>query len=142
MQYIGDILLLALCGIAAYKLMKWFGPIIAQRRDLTPGEMAERVILAPFEERQRQEKTFGSRKKTLVVTLTNCALMLTWARLGFVYPFILWAGLLYQIAGHIVLYRMRAKVGHNLTGLGLRDRIVLSVFYAWFWPIYLAQWRK
>lgn len=142
MQYIGDILLLAVCGIAAYKLIKWYWPIIEQRRDLTPGEMAERALFAPFEEQERQGKIFGSRKKTLVVTLTNCALMLAWARLGFAYPVILWAGFVYQIIGHIVLYRMRAKVGQNLVGLGLRDRVVLRIFYAWFWPIYVAQWRK
>lgn len=142
MQYIGDILLLALCGIAAYKLIKWYWPIIEQRRNLTPGEMAERVILAPFEERERQGKVYGSRKKTLIVSLTNCALMLAWVRLSFAFPAILYIGFLYQIVGHIVLYMIRAKVGHNLAGLGLRERIVLRVFYAWFWPIYVAQWRK
>lgn len=142
MQYIGDILLLAICGIAAYKLMKWLWPIIEQRKNLTPGEMAERAILAPFEEMERQGKIFGSRKKTLVVVLTNCALMLAWVRFGFSFPAVLYIGFLYQIAGHIVLYLMRAKIGQNLIGLGLRERIILRVFYAWFWPLYVAQWRK
>lgn len=142
MQYLGDILLLALCGVAAYKLIKWLWPIIEQRRNLTPGEMVERAILAPFEERERKGKIFGSRKKTLIVGLTNCALMLAWVRLGFSFPAVLYIGFIYQIVGHIVLYLMGAKVGHNLVGLGLRERIVLRVFYAWFWPIYVAQWRK
>src|SRR5437868_4800737 len=100
MQYIGDILLLVLCGVAAFVLIKWYWPIIEQRKNLTAGEMAERAFFAPFEEQERQGKVFGSKKKTLLVTLTNCALMFAWMRLGYAYPFMLWAGFLYQIIGH------------------------------------------
>jgi len=54
MDIASSILLLLICGIAAYRLVKWFWPIIEQRKHLTPEQMIERALQAPAEEAQRQ----------------------------------------------------------------------------------------
>jgi len=137
MDIVSSILLLIICGVAAYRLMKWFWPIIEQRKHLTPEQMIERALQAPAEEAQRQATKFGSRTKTVVVTLVNILLLLGWLWIGVRASFVLWLGLGYFAAGFVVQRLVKAPTASELAGLNILDRIWLRIFYAWFWPAYM-----
>lgn len=127
--------------IAAYKIVKWLWPIIEQRKSLTPIQMVERAMMAPGEEMERQATVFGSRRKTLAVGLVNFVLICAWGALAGS-PVVFWCGLVYQCVGHLVMYSMRVKITPEPASLRFHNRVWLRMFYAWFWPMYLAYSRK
>ncbi|PWF55357.1 hypothetical protein [Massilia glaciei] len=138
---LGGLLLFAACMFAAYKLVKLLWPIFEQRKNLTPIQMVERAMSAPGEEMERQATVFGSWRRTIVVNVVNFVLLLGWCAFAAGSPIVLWFGLGYQCIGHLVIYAMHIKITAPLN-LKLRDRIWIRVFYAWFWPGYLAYRRK
>lgn len=143
MEYFRGVVILAACMIAAYKIVKWLWPIIEQRKGLTPIQMVERAMMAPGEEMERQATVFGSRRKTLVVGLVNFVLVCTWGALAGS-PMVFWCGcgLVYHCVGHLVMYSMRVRITPEPTSLRFHNRVWLRMFYAWFWPMYLAYRRK
>ena len=126
---------------AAYKLVKWLWPIFEQRKNLTPIQMVERAMMARDEEMERQATVFGSRRKTLVVGLVNFILICGWAVLAGS-SFVFWIGPIYQCVGHLVIRVMRIQITPNPASLKFYNRVWLRMFYAWFWPMYLAYGRK
>ena len=137
MDIVSSIMLLLICGIAAYRLVKWFWPIIEQRKRLTPEQMIERALQAPVEEARRQATKFGSRTKTLVVTVVNAVLLLGWSWISVRAPFVLWFGLGYLAAGFVIQRLLRMPTTAELVGLNILDRIWFRIFYTWFWPAYI-----
>lgn len=137
MDIASSILLLLICGFAAYRLVKWFWPIFEQRKHLTPEQMIERALQAPAEEAQRQAVKYGSRTRTLVVTLVNAVLLWGWLWISLRVPFVLWLGLGYLAAGFVVQRLVRMPAASELAGLNIFDRIWFRIFYAWFWPAYV-----
>jgi hypothetical protein len=136
------LLLFAACLFAAYKVIKWLWPIIEQRKDLTAIDMVERAIMAPGEEMEREATAFGSIHKTQVVGLVNLVLVCAWAGLSMRFPWVFWCGVGYQCIGHTVITAMRIQITPAPDTLKFHQRVWLRMFYAWFWPIYLAYGRK
>ncbi|AKU21236.1 hypothetical protein [Massilia sp. NR 4-1] len=137
MDIASSILLLLICGIVAYRIVKWFWPIIEQRKNLTPEQMIERALQAPAEEAHRKAKKFGSRTKTAVITLVNAVLLYVWLwgsqRAAFMYGL----GLAYLAAGFVVQHLVKVPATPELAGLNVFDRVWFRIFYAWFWPVYV-----
>lgn len=142
MDILRGLLLFAACLFAAYKIIKWLWPIIEQRKDLTAIEMVERAIMAPGEEMEREATAFGSIRKTQVVGLVNLVLVCAWAGLSMRFPWVFWCGVGYQCIGHTVITTMRIQITPAPATLKFHQRVWLRMFYAWFWPIYLAYGRK
>ena len=141
MEYFRGAVILAACMIAAYKIVKCLRPIIEQRKSLTPIQMVERAMMAPGEEMERQATVFGSRRKTLVVGLVNFVLICAWGALAG-WPFFVWFGVGYQCIGHLVIRAMRVQITPAPSSLKFHNRMWPRMFYAWFWPLYLAYRRK
>ena len=141
MDYFRGAVVLVACMIAAYKIVKWLWPIIEQRKTLTPIQMIERAMMAPGEEMERQATVFGSRRKTLVVGLVNLGLICAWGFLAR-WPLFLWFGVAYQCIGHLVIRAMRVPITPEPSSLKFHNRVWLRMFYAWFWPLYLAYRHK
>lgn len=137
MDIASSIVLLLICGIAAYRLVKWFWPIFEQRKHLTPEQMLERALQAPAAEAQRQATKFGSRTKTLIVTIVNAALLLGWLWISVRAEFLLWFGLGYLATGFVIQRLIKMPAANELVALNIVDRIWLKIFYAWFWPAYI-----
>lgn len=137
MDIASSILLLLICGIAAYRLVKWFWPIFEQRKHLTLEQMIERALQAPAEEAQRQAMKFGSRTRTFFVTLVNAVLLLGWLWGGLRAPFVLWFGFGYLASGFVVQRLVRMPAASELAGLNISDRFWFRIFHAWFWPAYV-----
>lgn len=142
MDILRGLLLFAACLFAAYKVIKWLWPIIEQRKDLTAIDMVERAIMAPGEEMEREATAFGSVRKTQVVGLVNLVLVCAWAGLSMRFPLVFWCGVGYQCIGHVVIAAMRIQITPAPASLKFHHRVWLRLFYAWFWPIYLAYGRK
>lgn len=141
MENFGELLLFAVCLFAAYKLVKWLWPIFEQRKTLTPIQMVERAMMARDEELERKATVFGSRRKTAVVGLVNFVLICGWVALAGS-SFVFYFGLVYQIIGHVVIKLMRIQITPDPANLRFDNRVWLRIFYAWFWPMYLAYGRK
>lgn len=141
MEILRGLLLFAACLFAAYKLLKWLWPIIEQRKNLTPIQMVEQAMAARDEEMERQATVFGSRRKTIIVGLVNFVLLCGWAAFAGS-PLVFWFGFGYQCIGHLVIRSMHIPITPAPASLRFHNRIWLRIFYAWFWPMYLAYGRK
>lgn len=130
------ILLLVICAIGAHFVLKWWWPIIKERKNLTPEQMIERVLQAPAKGMQREASKFGSPIKTLVIIIVNANLLYGWLWFGHRSSFALWIGLGYLAVGFLVQHLVKVPTVPEMAGLNIWDRFWLKIFYAWFWPVY------
>lgn len=131
------ILLLVICGIGAHFVLKWWWPIIKERKNLTPEQMIERALQAPAKGAQRDASKFGSPIKTLMIIILNANLLYGWLWFSHRSIFVLWLGLAYLTVGCVVQRLVKVPSANEMTGLKIWERIWLRIFYAWFWPIYV-----
>ena len=134
---LGSLVLLLMCGFAAYRLMKWLWPIIEQRKNLPAAKMVERAILAPMEERQRQAIKYGSFKKTFVVNVVTLLLAAAWLYTMRISPNLFLSIFVYVCLGFVLIHFFRVPKTDDLADLNLSDRFTLRLFHAWLWPIYV-----
>ncbi|MEF2270587.1 hypothetical protein V3C40_27725 [Janthinobacterium sp. LS2A] len=133
----GLILLLVICGIGAHFVLKWWWPIIKERKNLTPEQMIERALQAPAKGAQRDASKFGSPIKTLVIIVLNANLLYGWLWFSHRSIFVLWLGLVYLTIGFVVQHLVKVPSANELSALTIWERCWLRIFYAWFWPIYI-----
>lgn len=132
----GLILLLVICGIGAHFVLKWWWPIIKERKNLTPEQMIERALGAPAKGTQREASKFGSPIKTLVIIILNANLLYGWLWLSHRSIFMLWVGLGYLTVGFVVQRLVKVPAANEMAALKIWERFWLRIFYAWFWPVY------
>ena len=132
------ILLLVICAIGAHFVLKWWWPIIKERKNLTPEQMIERALQAPVKGTQREESKFGSPIKTLVIIIVNANLLYGWLWFSHRSFFALWFGLGYLTVGFVVQHLVKVPTALEMAGLKIWDRFWLRIFYAWFWPAYIG----
>jgi hypothetical protein len=130
--------ILAVCGVIAYGLLRWLRPIAKQRRHLTPLQMIRQVVAGPGQALERQGTKFGARAKTVVIQLVNMSLLLGAAAVAKSYPGISLLILTYQVIGLVLTKSLGVPPAADLEPFNLVDRIWLRVFHAWLWPVYLA----
>lgn len=133
------IVLFAMAGFIAYRLMRWLWPIAQMRKNLTVAQMIERAILAPQEKQQREITKYGSRRKTLVVNLANFAVLLSWAYLSSISLPLFWLGFGYLCIGFLVIRTVGVPRRDALEPLNFLDRVWLRIFHALFWPWYIKK---
>lgn len=133
----GLILLLVICGIGAHFVLKWWWPIIKERKKLTPEQMIERALQAPTKGMQRKASKFGSPIKTLVIIILNANLLYGWLWFSHRSILLLWLGLAYLTVGFVVQHLVKVPSTNEMTGLKIWERFWLRIFYAWFWPVYV-----
>ncbi|PHV19142.1 hypothetical protein CSQ92_27600 [Janthinobacterium sp. BJB446] len=131
------ILLFLICAIGAHFFLKWWWPIIKERKNLTPEQMIERALQAPAKGAQRDAYKFGSPIKTLVIIVLNANLLYGWLWFSHRSIFMLWIGLLYLIVGFVVQHLVKIPSANEMSSLKFWERLWLRIFYAWFWPIYV-----
>ena len=131
------ILLLVICGIGAHFVLKWWWPIIKERKNLTPEQMIERALQAPATGMQRQGVKFGSQLRTLVIIVLNGSLLCAWLWISHGSFLVLWLGIGYLTVGFMVQHLVKVPTASQLSGLKFLDRFWLRIFYAWFWPVYV-----
>mgnify|MGYP000200325723 CR=1 FL=1 len=131
------ILLLVICGIGAHFVLKWWWPIIKERKNLTPEQMIERALQAPAKGAQRQGVKFGSQIRTLVIIVLNASLLYAWQWISHGSFLVLWLGIGYLTVGIMVQHLVKVPTASKLAGLNFLDRFWLRIFYAWFWPVYV-----
>jgi hypothetical protein len=137
-QVLENLVIFAVCGVVAYKLLRWLWPIAKQRGRITPLQMIQQAAAAPSKELERQGTKFGSRGKTLFIQLVNTSLLLTAAAFVQSYPGVSLIIFAYQVIGLVLTRILGAPPAVDLEPLNLVDRISLRVFHAWLWPAYLA----
>lgn len=136
-ELVASLLLLAACGVAAFLLMKKFGPAIedAKKADSLL-DFTGRVLASLDAQQQRDATKFGSRRKTLVIGLVNTTFLLGWCSLVTVSVNAFYGVLLYLVVGGFMNWKlMKARMGDG-AALGFLDRLWLIIFHAWFWPLY------
>ncbi|WP_402721283.1 hypothetical protein [Janthinobacterium rivuli] len=130
------ILLLVICAIGAHFVLKWWWPIIKERKNIMPEQMIERALQAPVKGAQREGSKFGSPIKTLLIIGVNANLLYWWLWFSLHSFLVLWLGLGYLAAGFLVQHVVKVPVTSELAHLKIWDRFWLRIFYAWFWPVY------
>lgn len=133
----GLILLLVICGIGAHFVLKWWWPIIKERKNLTPEQMIERALQAPAKGMQREAAKFGSRIKTFVIIILNANLLYCWLWFSHRSILVLWLGLAYLAVGFVVQHLVKVPSANEMAGLRIQERFWLRILYAWFWPVYV-----
>ena len=128
----GLILLLVTCGIGAHFVLKWWWPIIKERKKLSPEQMIARALQAPTKGMQRKASKFGSPIKTLVIIILNANLLYGWLWFSHRSILLLWLGLAYLTVGFVVQHLVKVPSTNEMTGLKIWERFWLRIFYAWF----------
>lgn len=131
------ILLLVICGIGAHFALKWWRPIIKERKKLTPEQMIERALQTPAKGAQRQAVKFGSQIRTLVIIVLNASLLYAWLWISHGSFLVLWLGIGYLTVGFLAQYLVKVPTASKLANLKFLDHFWLRIFYAWFWPVYV-----
>ena len=134
------LVLLIVCGIAAYMLMRHFRGVGKAAKDAkTLPDFVGRMLDLLEERRVENANRFGSPRRTVVIVLVNTILLIGWCYTALISPFLFYGIFIYVIVGLFVIRGFAMSKTIPFERLGFTDRLWVKIFYAWLWPVYL--WR-
>lgn len=136
---LGSIVLFAICGMLAYKIIKMWWPTFEQRKNLSVPELIDHALNAPAQERMRQNTMYGTFIETLKIRAVNIVLCLA-SLYAATFSDALFTGIVaYLCIGFVVTKVKGMPTAVVTTKLSFSDRVTIRLYYVWQWPAMLTR---
>lgn len=135
----GGIVLFAICGMLAYKIIKMWWSTFEQRKNLSGPELIDHALNAPAQERMRQNTMYGTFRETLKIRAVNIVLCLASLYAATFSDALLTGIAVYVCIGFIVTKVKGMPTAVDITKLSFSDRVTIRLYYVWQWPAVLAR---